>query len=442
MPSEPATPLHRRKACFTCIRAKRRCDKKLPSCQRCVERDSQCRYPTTRPYARQSRPSQDSILLTQHGGLSQALKDPIAPGPGENVDFEFSHLGSDWIDPDSWQLFGNLPDPFGLDNTNGSETQLVPKPPWYATPESWEIDMCDLGENRTCISVSALHGFIESLRGWVRQWLEQGHCSFIHRELYSDTGLPSCLQDAYATWAAYSGKNDANQEMVMQLVGDKADALIRHRETSRRQPSSAAQSDQVSYLPHAANIRDQLAHVQALIVYQLIRLFDGHIRQRANAEAHMPVLQTWRTQLWDLAKSSVASEPFATPDDYPSLPHTQRTGRLWRQWILVESIRRTWMVANYMHSVYVALRDGQGECPGSIHFTLRRGLWDAPNASSWSQLVESKNPLLMKSDSTSLVCRAARGSEVDDFARAVISIVWDTETIEAWEGGELWHGMT
>lgn len=43
-----------RKACVPCTRAKRRCDKRLPACQRCVERGVSCQYPSGRPYARRA----------------------------------------------------------------------------------------------------------------------------------------------------------------------------------------------------------------------------------------------------------------------------------------------------------------------------------------------------------------------------------------------------
>ena len=41
-----------RKACLPCTRAKRRCDKRLPACQRCVKKDVSCQYPLGHPYAR------------------------------------------------------------------------------------------------------------------------------------------------------------------------------------------------------------------------------------------------------------------------------------------------------------------------------------------------------------------------------------------------------
>lgn len=43
--AERANPPPRRKSCTSCIKAKRRCDLRLPACLRCTQRTLECRYP-------------------------------------------------------------------------------------------------------------------------------------------------------------------------------------------------------------------------------------------------------------------------------------------------------------------------------------------------------------------------------------------------------------
>ena len=44
-------------------------------------------------------------------------------------------------------------------------------------------------------------------------------------------------------------------------------------------------------------VEDNLLVLQALILYQIIRLFDGDVRQRANAERHLELLDSWTLRL-------------------------------------------------------------------------------------------------------------------------------------------------
>lgn len=47
-----------------------------------------------------------------------------------------------------------------------------------------------------------------------------------------------------------------------------------------------------------------LIRVQALLLYQTIRVFDGDIRLRANADKHMDMLHNWNKHLADLRDDS------------------------------------------------------------------------------------------------------------------------------------------
>ncbi|KAI1308018.1 hypothetical protein F5Y03DRAFT_350850 [Xylaria venustula] len=184
------------------------------------------------------------------------------------------------------------------------------------------------------------------------------------------------------------------------------------------------------------SLSEHLVRVQALFIYQYIRLFDGDIRSRAQAERHDMVLQDWKAQMWECAKFDAYL--LRTLDGgslvilNPLGKHHQPTTQMWRDWILAESVRRIYTTVSYTLSVYLTLRDGQASCPGSVAYTLRRGLWDATSATEWSNLVDKHDPLFMRSDPPKILAAKASPLEVDIFGLHIASLMWDSHRLESW----------
>ncbi|KAI0449728.1 hypothetical protein F5B21DRAFT_519806 [Xylaria acuta] len=322
----------------------------------------------------------------------------------------------------------------GQDHDNGIIAPLpLANSDWFLRDDSWSTHEYDLADLQPRIGLSHWKGYAKCVRRWLYQWVADAHSPFIHRHLYAENGLPSCLQDAYSTLAAYMGKAENNEEVVMQLVEDKANALLRQRGSSELFPSTDLWG--VPSSTPVTNLLENLAQVQALFIYQFIRLFDGDIRHRAQAEQHTATLQEWRTQLWEAARlkaylqQTLGEISFSNMRSYDIC---EPTAQVWDDWILAESIRRTWIVVNYTHSVYITLRDGQGGCPGSIAYTLRRGLWDATTPSEWRRLANNQDPLFMRSDPPNMLFTKALPPEVDQFGLSIVSIMWDSRRIDSW----------
>lgn len=104
---------------------------------------------------------------------------------------------------------------------------------------------------------AALHRF----RTWPEKWVKEGKAPFIHPRLYTND-MPRVLQDAYAACAIYSTKTDQNAFVAWTVIESKATELL-------------SSLDQESWVP-----LDLLAAIQALLILQFIRLFDGDIHQR------------------------------------------------------------------------------------------------------------------------------------------------------------------
>jgi len=78
--------------------------------------------------------------------------------------------------------------------------------------------------------------------------------AFINPRCYP--ALPHALQEACTVAALYITKNDRNEEMIWEVMGAKVNRLIHEYRPSMTVP-------------------EHLAAVQALIIFQIIRLFDG-----------------------------------------------------------------------------------------------------------------------------------------------------------------------
>ncbi|KAE8441973.1 hypothetical protein EG329_004099 [Mollisiaceae sp. DMI_Dod_QoI] len=150
----------------------------------------------------------------------------------------------------------------------------------------------------------------------------EGRAPFIHSDLYLDT-LPDTYQDLIGICSLYNQKTIHNSVIVFRMLFVKLRKLI-----------SASKS--------ITRVEDWLLAVQALLMYQIIRAFDGDSMQRSNAEQDFGLLEDWTSHLqkgyFDAGLSA--------------------TGTLHQQWLLLESIRRTLMISVLFRSLYGAMKEG------------------------------------------------------------------------------------
>lgn len=130
--------------------------------------------------------------------------------------------------------------------SSGSEFQLLQ-----------DIDLSD----RSTLSLAETEAALQRFKTWPEKWVKEGKAPFIHPRVYA-TGMPKPLQDAYAACAIYSTKTDQNAFVAWAVIESKANELL-------HSPNQESWSS-----------LHLLAAVQALLIFQFIRLFDGDIRQR------------------------------------------------------------------------------------------------------------------------------------------------------------------
>ncbi|OHF00456.1 hypothetical protein CORC01_04206 [Colletotrichum orchidophilum] len=440
------TRLSKQKACIACTESKRRCDKSLPSCSRCDDRDVDCHYPVTkrrrrpeasRPFPEPQPPPaplQHSVPATMPDTLlfdASPLATSIWSMPWSDLDFGNANFQLAMGPPSAAAAF-SLPPPNpatspqqhpyyttkpAYPRLSSSVAASLAGSQWFLAPSTWRIDHWP-APPRDAYPVSVLTNFTRGLQAWVRRWVMEGHNPFIHRSLYAEGNyFPSCVQDAFATASVYFHKTSLNEAFVHRILDERVTALL------ASQPVVEDNSMSVPLL----ETRDHLARVHALYVYTIIRLFDSSVGQRAAAEEHLPTLDLWARQLWksaqrdadtlygnrcppstwqcqaqkssDLADQSTAATNATTGKT--SLENNHKQPKVdsfncdlwtWNLWVLSESIRRTWIIIVCTLGVYNALKGRWGECAGGALFTARGGLWDAPSAPRWAALCRAAGP--------------------------------------------------
>lgn len=267
--------------------------------------------------------------------------------------------------------------------------------------------------------------------------------------------MPRCIQDAYTTCAAYFACTEKNREMILGIVEERVATLLEEEgdpddlnidknfEDQSDDPSLAAtlrieNDGQTKAKPSKPlSVLDHLARVQALLVYQTIRLFDGDPRSRIMAESLIPVLSRWCKQMLDsaLLSSQYVNLATSTISTKGQASFEKKLNSDWNAWILAESVRRTWLVAGHMQCIYRLLSYGFTVCPGGLMFTTRAGLWQAESAYEWWAKCREKDVLFCPSlESGKYLLKSGETSpdDVDDFGRFVLRIIEGEETVDKW----------
>jgi hypothetical protein len=395
-------------ACSACARSKRRCGRQLPSCSRCADRGMSCFYPSSRgPNVLSSRPLMPHVLDVSVGPEAETL---------------LAEITADDLD----DLTMDLTFPF-LDNNlefsaPSNELHLFSTPAtkadWFRAPESWSISHDMDRAIAGTINNAAMKKYVATLQCWFERWATSGNNPFIHYQLYKSK-FPACVQIAYATLISYVHRTPSTTAAVLRIVEDRSDALI--------------QENQVESTDEAIDLYAQLARLHALMVYQIIGLHDGDIRSRHVAEGHIPTHDRWAYKLFQCA-GKVLSDTETASTQIPA--HVTPSQQRWHLWILAESIRRTWLIAVSISSIYSGLQQCWAACPGGIMFTNRSGLWDAASATEWEMRCRHGDVAFLQRFHCARLFGEMRPGDVDEFGLTMIGMTFDADLVEKWKSGD------
>jgi phenolic acid decarboxylase len=273
--------------------------------------------------------------------------------------------------------------------------------------------------------------YVKGIHEFFSKWVTNGHSSFMHRQLYADSGYPIAVQDAFACITLHNAKTPSNEDIIDGIIYSKVSVLL----------ESYSKNDSDVNLPTDLDIREHLSRTQALYVHLVLSLFSSSIGARANAEQHIQTLLSWTRQLWeaalrdpDICQSENGDGPAASTNAIvlDVMFDGDTTPRLWRSWVLSESIRRIWLMTTSTIGVYLTLRQKWAECHGGIYFTARKDIWNAKSASSWAAACRSGDPLFLCSLDCESLFLTAKAPEVDDLLINMFTIMWGAERVENW----------
>ncbi len=166
---------------------------------------------------------------------------------------------------------------------------------WFLAGGSWNVQ---LSMNTHCepdlLDGADLKQYVKDVQDWLQQWVSESHNPFIHRQLYR-LGIPRCIQDAFTALAAYLSRNAANEDMTFRIIEERVQQLLQEHRAGA-----------------ALDTSEQLAHVQAFLVYQTIQLFDGNVacaprRSSASRCCSTGSSTSGRTLTWTCATRATAS---------------------------------------------------------------------------------------------------------------------------------------
>lgn len=317
MPPRSSETRSRQKSCVSCAEGKRRCDRQTPQCSRCVGRGLECTYVK----GSSAKQRQKSLV---------ADVQPIGSESYNNLDDILSLWSSNsdsLIDNSSVTTSWHTGSPSFLDTPSLFPAIFFPE---RVVPDKWSIT-----QSLRCV------------KSFPQIFARSRQTPFIHQRLY-DTYLPNAIQDAFTVSAAYCTRTAETEDMSLRVLEAKAASLVQqvHQTTS---------------------LEELLASVQALMLFHIIQLFDGDIRQRSIAERNMDTLRTWTTRLRVQAED---------------LGHASS----WQEWIFAESIRRTVIFSALIYSLYSSLKDGycsNAKLLSMLPFTSNSGLWDLTTSAAW-----------------------------------------------------------
>ncbi|KAH8807205.1 hypothetical protein F5884DRAFT_856786 [Xylogone sp. PMI_703] len=222
--------------------------------------------------------------------------------------------------------------------------------------------------------------------------LSQAKTPFIHPELLHEGDcLYEPLQDAFCVCALYLNKTD-------RIIDSKSDAL----------------------LSYAGNwsIAESLACVQAMILFQIIRLFDGDIRQRAIAEQQESVLTLWTAELRRRTRG------------YPSVAEPS-----WHDWLFAESVRITILVSAMLKGIYDVVKNGhcvRHDDVTMLPFTAQAALWNAPSAYSWKRAFRDKEHYPVTQMCFDDIISSGKSSDVEDLGLMMMVTYLGVDQVREW----------
>lgn len=341
----------RRKSCDACFRGRRRCDREYPTCGTCRRTKKGCHY-VYAPISSARLPD-DSISAD----TDTAESSPTHP------DMSFLGLEGD--------QFNSPCDDSAPGTARCSSTSLQRN-----TAASWSSSSASSGSPRTLPKlnipnflgglgeVQRIEGSTDSwrwaigeLRRCPRDFATRGETLFLHKNLYRDA-MPRAIRSALGTSAAFCMLEEDRRKLLFRALD--AEVLELLRDPTLMDPDDGwgqygtGVTNTSGSTSGGSTLIYELARLQALIIYQMMRLFGGGLEQHLIVEQQRGLVTTWALQLLRRSQAEIGGDGDHLSDEVGSVD-------CWHSWIVAESIRRTVIIVYMFYGMYSLAT--HGFCP-------------------------------------------------------------------------------
>jgi hypothetical protein len=392
-----ATPTKsRQKSYKQCAGVKRQYDRGRPICSRCASKGLRCFY--------------KSAPLHNFAGMDDAVPLPNDPFLG-NLRLIGNNTQAPTLDmfaePSGFEPAASVPMPVGIslpdvsvsmvDSSNLTiDESLFTTFNNYAVSNRREPFACEIG----IMDRSRISFLIRQMKTYPTLLVKSGKTPFIHPQA-SYPLIPPPLQDAISASALYLSKNERNEAMVWDIVSAKVTALMEPRASW--------------------SVAEHLACLQALVIYQIIRLFDGDIRARADAENSEDMLEDWTNRL---VLRTGTNNSLGTV-----------ISNSWENWVFEEAVSRTIIVSRMVQAMFMVVKLGYCTLVDAVtemSFMGQRALWNALTAVHWQQACkQNKRFYLHKMDFRELMEKGDL-SEIDELGVLMLVCYKGIDGVNEW----------
>lgn len=212
--------------------------------------------------------------------------------------------------------------------------------PWHSMP--WSLGQ--LGTQPRVVGLESHTWVYTQFRDYPQLFATRGENIFIHPTLYR-TSFPASIRTAFGICAATLSLNQQTRPLIFQAVDAEVLSLLRS--------------------PLTGSLFEKLAAFQALVLYQIVRVFYGDMKEQWAAEQQEFIVRSIGLRLLRQAEAEL-----------PMPPTT------WETWVLAESVRRAVLFSFKLYTVYWSFRAGTCKENGALNhlpLSANPGLWDSQN---------------------------------------------------------------
>ncbi|KAI9148995.1 Transcription factor gsfR2 [Paramyrothecium foliicola] len=166
---------------------------------------------------------------------------------------------------------------------------------------------------------------------------------------------------------------------------------------------------------------DLLPPVQALLIYQCMRLFSDNVSERLQAERDELWLRSWTARLRMYLRS------------------LDGAAECWVSWVRAETIRRTVVTAETIVGLGTFLKQEWENVEArlrTLEFTAQAALWDAKSAVEWKAAWARRPRLEVRLVDLARAMQESLQDDVDDLSIIVHATHLGLDALEEWLGGD------